>query len=114
MTKSHGGAEVIYFSPGRKFQSLEICILLLQDFEVGSTDPLDRMTTKQVVQILTESYLNSEFHEMALTRVREINQIVSAQSSNFCKQISSSIAIIPHCACEVRTIVICLTCVMLL
>ncbi len=60
-------------------------VLLLQDFEVGSTDPLDRMTTKQVVQILTESYLNSEFHEMALTRVREINQIVSAQSSNFCK-----------------------------
>ncbi|CAK9199019.1 unnamed protein product [Sphagnum troendelagicum] len=63
------------------------------DFEVGSsTDPLDRMTTKQVVQILTESYLNSEFHEMALTRVREINQIEgtilesSASKASFFRQ----------------------------
>jgi hypothetical protein len=53
---------------------------LLQDFEAGSTDPLDRMTTKQVVKILTESFLNSEFHDNALAHVLEINQIVSAQN----------------------------------
>jgi hypothetical protein len=50
------------------------------------------MTTKQVVQILTESYLNSEFHEMALIRVREINQIEgtilesSASKASFFRQ----------------------------
>lgn len=49
----------------------------LQDFEAGSMDPLDRMSTKQVVKILTESYMNSDFHMMALTRVHEINQNVS-------------------------------------
>jgi hypothetical protein len=43
MTKSHGGAEVIYFSPGRKFQSLEICITVagLWNRQYRSTRPND-------------------------------------------------------------------------
>ena len=44
-------------------------------------DPLDRMSTKQVVKILTESYMNSEFRMMALQRVHEINQIVSSPAA---------------------------------
>jgi hypothetical protein len=39
------------------------------------------MTMKQVVKILTESFLNSEFHDNALAHVLEINQIVSAQNT---------------------------------
>ncbi len=34
-----------------------------------------------MVKILTESFLNSEFHDNALAHVLEINQIVSAQNT---------------------------------
>jgi hypothetical protein len=39
------------------------------------------MITKQVVKILTESFLNCEFHVNALAHVLEINQFVSAQNT---------------------------------
>ncbi|KAH8958926.1 hypothetical protein BDL97_06G053400 [Sphagnum fallax] len=50
------------------------------------------MTTKQVVKILTESFLNSEFHDNALAHVLEINQIEgsnlesSASKASFFRQ----------------------------
>jgi hypothetical protein len=60
----------------------------IRDFEAGSTNPLDRMTTKQVVKILTESFLNSEFHDNALAHVLEINQLEGSNLESSASQAS--------------------------
>jgi hypothetical protein len=60
----------------------------IRDFEAGSTDPLDRMTRKQVVKILTESFLNSEFHDNALAHVLEINQIEGSNLESTASEVS--------------------------
>jgi hypothetical protein len=52
---------------------------LLQEIEAHRVDPLDKMMASQVVKILTDSYLNSHYYLLALSRMHEINQIVSVE-----------------------------------
>jgi hypothetical protein len=52
---------------------------LLQQIEAQRVDPLDKMMASQVVKILTDSYLNSHYYLLALSRMHEINKIVSVE-----------------------------------
>ncbi len=52
---------------------------LLQEIEAQRVDPLDKMMASQVVKILTDSYLNSHYYLLALSRMHEINKIVSVE-----------------------------------
>ncbi len=52
---------------------------LLQEIEAHRVDPLEKMMASQVVKILTDSYLNSHYYLLALSRMHEINKIVSVE-----------------------------------
>ena len=56
---------------------LNFWLQLLQDLEARSYDPVHSMTANQAVKVLVESYMNSEYYLTALSRMHEINHIVS-------------------------------------
>ncbi|CAM6007009.1 unnamed protein product [Sphagnum balticum] len=50
----------------------------IREIEAQRVDPLDKMMASQVVKILTDSYLNSHYYLLALSRMHEINKIEGA------------------------------------
>jgi hypothetical protein len=66
---------------------MSFLLFIEQDLE-SSMDPLDRMTTKEVVGILAEVYQKSDYATAAMSRIQQAAETVSHCSHPLCPAVT--------------------------